>query len=190
MLRHISHLEPWGGFVDVKSWPAIKNPCRLASKTVFLSSVTDAWQPCEAKFLKTRALLESLVNSGCKLRILTKSDLILRDLDLIKRFPDVRVSWSINALDPETQAKLDKGAPAERRLEAMRRFHEAGVKTGCFIAPAMLGITDVAAIRARCAPFCDEIWRDGLNLRWDNRGRLMNLIRREFPDLMPLYRIL
>ena len=57
------------------------------------------YAPHEAKYKRTRAILEQMQGSGCKISISTKSDLILRDLDLIKTFPGARVSWSINTLD-------------------------------------------------------------------------------------------
>ena len=64
----------------------------------FFSSVTDPYQPHEAKYKRTRMILEQLQGTGIRLSISTKSDLILRDLDLIKTFPGSRVSWSINTL--------------------------------------------------------------------------------------------
>ena len=92
MKRFANHPEPWGDFVDVKVWPDIKNPGKYAGKEAFLGSVTDCYQPCEAKYKRTRALLEQLQGSGISISIATKSDLVLRDLDLIKTFPNARVS--------------------------------------------------------------------------------------------------
>ena len=83
MKRFTNHLEPWGTFIDVKRWPPIRRTGRYAGKEAFLGSVTDCYQPCEAKFRRTRALLEELQGSGIRLSIATKSDLVLRDLDLI-----------------------------------------------------------------------------------------------------------
>lgn len=60
--------------------------------------------------------------------IATKSDLILRDLDLIKTFPDARVSWSVNTLDEDFKNDMDEAVSIERRLAAMKVFHNAGVR--------------------------------------------------------------
>ena len=101
MKRFTNHPEPWGEFIDVKMWPEIKKPEKYADKEAFLGSVTDCYQPCEAKYKRTRALLEQLQGSGISISIATKSDLVLRDIDLIKTFPNARVSWSINTLDED-----------------------------------------------------------------------------------------
>ena len=78
MKRFTNHSEEWGTFVDVKEWPTIKNPGKYSGKEIFLSSVTDPYQPLEEKYLRTRKLLEELQGSGAKISIATKSDLILR----------------------------------------------------------------------------------------------------------------
>ncbi len=80
MKRFTGHTEPWGEFLDVKYWPEIKNPARLAGKELFFGSVTDPYLPQEAEYGRTRALLEQLQGSGIKISIATKSDLVLRDL--------------------------------------------------------------------------------------------------------------
>lgn len=135
MKRFTNHPEPWGSFVDVKYWPEIKNPKKYAGKEAFIGSVTDPYQPCEEKYGRTRALLEQLQGSGISISIATRSDLVLRDLDLIKTFPNARVSWSINTLDEDFRKAMDHGASIERRLAAMKAFYEAGVQTTCFISP-------------------------------------------------------
>ena len=90
MKRFTNHPEPWGEFIDVKFWPEIKHPERYAGKELFLCYVTDPYQPLEETACRTRAILEQMQGSGCSLSIATK-----RDLDLIKTFPNARVSWSI-----------------------------------------------------------------------------------------------
>ena len=133
MKRFTGHTEEWGEFLDVKSWEPISRPEKYAGKEIFIGSVTDPYQPAEKAFRRTRAALEQLAGSGAKLSIATKSDLVLRDLELIKSFPDARVSWSINTLDEAFRADMDNAAPIERRLAAMKAFHDAGVRTTCFI---------------------------------------------------------
>ena len=60
---------------------------------------------------RTRGLLEQLAGSGARISIATKSDLVLRDLDLIKTFPDARVSWSVNTLDEGFKHDMDNAMP-------------------------------------------------------------------------------
>ena len=188
MKRFANHPEPWGDFVDVKVWPDIKNPGKYAGKEAFLGSVTDCYQPCEAKYKRTRALLEQLQGSGISISIATKSDLVLRDLDLIKTFPNARVSWSINTLDEDFRREMDRGMSIERRLEAMRQFYEAGVQTTCFISPIFPGITDVEAIIRRAKGQCNLVWLENLNLRGDYRARILDWVHVHHPELDGLYR--
>ncbi len=188
MKRFTNHSEEWGTFVDVKEWPEIKNPKKYSGKEIFLSSVTDPYQPLEAKFLRTRKLLEELQGSGARISIATKSDLILRDLDLLKNFPDVRVSFSINTLDEKFRADMDKAVSIERRLNAMKTLHDAKIRTTCFISPIFPGISDVKAIIERAKDFCNLIWLENLNLRGDYKARILNYIHENHPELDALYR--
>ena len=149
MKRFTNHPEPWGTFLDVKHWPEIRRPERYAGKELFIGSVTDPYLPQEEVFRRTRVLLEQLTGSGAKISIATKSDLVLRDLDLIKTFPDARVSWSVNTLDEGFKNEMDNAVSIERRLAAMKAFHIAGIRTTCFVSPIFPGITDVKAIIAR-----------------------------------------
>ena len=188
MKRFSDHPEPWGDFVDVKMWPDIKNVGKYAGKEAFLGSVTDCYQPCEAKCRRTRTLLEQLKGSGISISIATKSDLVLRDLDLIRTFPNARVSWSINTLDEDFRSAMDRGVSIERRLEAMRKFYEAGIDTTCFISPIFPGITDVEAIIERAKGQCNLVWLENLNLRGDYKGRILTWMHENHPELDDLYR--
>ena len=132
-------------------------------------------------------LLEQLQGSGISVSISTKSDLILRDLDLIKTFPNARVSFSINTLDEDLRKEMDRGVSIERRLEAMRQFYEAGVQTTCFISPIFPGITDVKAIIERAKKQCNLVWLENLNLRGDYRVRILEWIHENHPELDELY---
>lgn len=187
MKRFTGHTEDWGTFLDVKIWPEIKNPGKYAGKELFIGSVTDPYLPQEETFQRTRSLLMQLKGSGAKLSIATKSDLILRDLDLIKTFPDARVSWSINTLDETFRQDMDVAVSIERRLSAMETFHRAGIRTTCFISPVFPGITDVEAIIQRAREHCNLIWLENLNLRGSYKPAIMNYIKEKYPRLFPLY---
>ena len=77
MKRFTGHTEPWGTFLDVKYWPAIKNPRKYAGQRVVIGSVTDGYLPQEAQFQNTRKLLEQLRGSEAEILICTKSDLVI-----------------------------------------------------------------------------------------------------------------
>jgi radical SAM mobile pair protein B len=187
MKRFTNHSEPWGTFLDVKYWPKIKNPQKYTGKQLFIGSVTDPYNPQEELFGRTRALLEELQGSGVYISIATKSDLVLRDLELIKTFPNARVSWSINTLDEHFRKDMDEAVSIDRRLAAMKVFHEAGVRTTCFISPIFPGITDVPAIVNKVKDQCNLIWLENLNLRGSYKTVILDYIQQTRPELMPLY---
>ncbi|MEE8716765.1 MAG: radical SAM protein [Coriobacteriales bacterium] len=187
MRRFTDHPEPWGGFVDVKRWPPIASPRRYAGKGLFVGSVCDPYMPEEARYLRTRALLEQLRGSGARLSIQTKSDLVLRDLDLIREFPDARVGFSINTLDEDFRREMDHAVSIGRRVEAMCAFHDAGVRTTCFVSPIFPGITDVPAIVRLVRDHCNLIWLENLNLRGDYKARILRWVHERHPELDGLY---
>ena len=187
MKRFTGHPEPWGTFLDVKQWPRIRDPSKYDGKEIFIGSVTDPYLPQESEHGRTRALLEQLQGSGARISIATKSDLVLRDIDLISSFPDARVSWSINTLDESFRTDMDRAVSIERRLEAMKKFHEAGVRTTCFISPIFPGITDPMSIILRAKDICNLVWLENLNLRGSFKADIMAYISEKHPDLVPLY---
>lgn len=188
MKRFTNHTEPWGKFLDVKNWPPIHNQKRYKGETIIVGSVTDAYHPLEEKYRRTRLFLEQMQESEANLIITTKSDLVLRDLELIKTFPKPMVSWSINTLDEDFRADMDKASTIEQRIAAMKIFHDAGIRTTCFISPIFPGITDVVAIIERIKEQCDYIWLENLNLRGDYKSVILDYIGNRYPALVPLYK--
>lgn len=188
MKRFTGHTEPWGTFLDVKYWERIKNPKKYDGQTMIVGSVTDAYNPQEAQFCRTRAFLEEMQGSKINLIITTKSDLVVRDLDLIRTFPSPLISWSINTLNEAFKDDMDKAVSIERRIAAMKRCHEEGIRTTCFISPIFPEITEVFGIIEKIKDFCDYIWLENLNLRGNFKADIMNYIAENYPDLLPLYR--
>lgn len=187
MKRFTGHTEPWGTFLDIKHWPAIKNPRKYKGQRVVIGSVTDGYLPQEKQVRNTRRILEQFKNSGAKILICTKSDLVLRDIDLLKEMGKVTVSWSINTLDEKFQADMDHAASISRRLEAMKQVYEAGIRTVCFIAPVFPGITDFEKIFERVKDQCDLVWLENLNLRGGFKQEILDYIQKCYPHLVPLY---
>ena len=190
MKRFTGHTEPWGTFLDVKHWPVIKNPQKYKGQRVVIGSVTDGYLPQEAQFRNTRKLLEQLKNSGAELLICTKSDLILRDLDLLKEMGKVTVSWSINTLEEAFQSDMDNAVSVERRLDAMKQVYDAGIRTVCFISPVFPGITDFEAIFHRVKEQCDLVWLENLNLRGAFKQEILDYIKSKYPQLATLYHVI
>ena len=170
MKRFTGHKEEWGTFLDVKHWPEIKNPKKYAGQRVVIGSVTDGYNPQEERFGNTRKLLEQLVGSDADILICTKSDLVVRDVDLLKKLGKVTVSWSINTLD-----------------ERFKKVYDAGIRTVCFVSPVFPGITDFEAIFERVKDQCDLFWLENLNLRGGFKKTIMDYIAEKYSDLIPLY---
>ena len=187
MKRFTGHTEPWGTFLDVKHWPAIKNSQKYQGQRIVIGSVTDGYLPQEEQFRNTRRLLEQLKDSGAELLICTKSDLVLRDIDLLKEMGKVTVSWSINTLDEDFKNDMDNAVSIKRRLDAMKQIYDAGIRTVCFIAPVFPGITDFEAIFHRTRNQCDLVWLENLNLRGGFKKEILDYIQKKYTNLYPLY---
>ena len=187
MKRFTGHTEPWGSFLDIKSWEPIKNPHLYEGKRVVIGSVTDGYNPYEKYFRRTRKVLEELQGSSAEIMICTKSDLVLRDIELLKKFPKATVSWSINTLNENFRTDMDKASTIASRIEAMRQVYESGIRTVCFISPIFPGITDVKAIIEQVKDFCDLVWLENLNLRGGFKHNIMEYSGKAYPALLPLY---
>ena len=187
MKRFTGHTEEWGTFLDVKHWPEIKNAEKYAGQRVVIGSVTDGYNPQEEKFGNTRKLLEQLRGSGADILICTKSDLVVRDIDLIKELGQVTVSWSINTLDEGFKNDMDSAVSIERRIAAMKKVYNAGIRTVCFVSPVFPGITDFEAIFERVKDQCDLFWLENLNLRGGFKKTIMDYIADRHSELIPLY---
>ena len=187
MKRFSGHDEPWGQFVDVKRWKPLKNARKHDGQQVFVGSVCDPYMPEEAEYGRTRALLEELVGSGMEVSIQTKSDLVLRDIDLISQLPGARVGFSINTLDEGFRSDMDAAVPLARRLAAMKELHNADIRTTCFISPIFPGITDAPAIIEAARDRCNLVWLENLNLRGGYKADILGYIAEKRPELVPLY---
>ncbi len=190
MKRFTGHTEEWGTFLDVKTWPAIKDPKKYAGQKVIIGTVTDGYLPQEEIYGRTRTVLQELKNSGADILICTKSDLVLRDLDLLKEINQknrLTVSWSVNTLDEQFCEDMDDAVSIERRLAAMKQVYDAGIRTVCFVSPVFPGITDIEAIIERAKDQCDLVWLENLNLRGGFKKTILDYIAEKYPDLVPLY---
>ena len=193
MKRFTGHTEDWGTFMDVKDWPVIANPKKYAGQKIIIGTVTDGYNPLEERYRKTRQLLTELKDSGADILICTKSDLVLRDMDLlmeINRKNRLTVSWSVNTLDEEFKNDMDAAVSIERRLAAMKQVYDAGIRTVCFISPVFPGLTDIEAIFHRAKDQCDLIWLENLNLRGGFKADIMKYIAEKHPELFPLYEMI
>ena len=187
MKRFTGHTETWGRFLDAKTWPPITDPKKYNGTEMFVGSVTDPYNPLERKYERTKAFLTQMQGSNCQITLCTKSDLVLRDIPLLKTLHNPRVAISINTLDESFRADMDKAVTIQRRLAAMKRLHDEGIRTICFISPIFPGITDVPAIISAVKNQCNYIWLENLNLRGSFRTDIMQYIADKHPELKELY---
>jgi len=126
----------WGSYVDVKVNAAsvLHRELRHAKKmVVFISSASDPYQPVEAKYKITRKALGVLLKEDFPVLLLTRSPLILRDLDLLKRFSWLRVGFSITTVPTKF---YEPGVPSlETRLDTLRKLSDNGITTWVSMAP-------------------------------------------------------
>lgn len=188
MKRFTGHEEPWGSFLDVKHYESCKLPRALAGKTVLLSSVTDPYNPYEAKYHKSREILDLLRRTVAHVEILSKSDLMVRDLDLLTQMPDLSVGISMNTLDDSFRKMIEPGAPSvQRRLDALKALHDAGIKTYLFISPIFPYITDIRALADATKGTTDQICFENLNLRGAAKAEILGLIAEAYPQYLEGY---
>jgi len=114
MKRFSNHSENWGEFIDIKTFDKIRIPKNIENKYVFISSVTDPYNHFEKKYERTKQVLEILINTDCNIGILTKSDLVLRDLDIFKCFRNIEVGISINTTDDNFRKIIEPKAAGNR----------------------------------------------------------------------------
>lgn len=187
MKRFTKHEEQWGTFIDIKHCSKPINKNKLKDKTVFLSSVTDCYNPFEEKYCITRGILQQLLDVDCVLNISTKSALILRDIDLLKQFKNLTVSMSINTLDENFKNDMDNASSISDRLRTLKNLHENGIYTVLFMSPIFPQITNFREIIECSYSFIDEYWFENLNLRGQYKTTILSYIAEKYPQYMKLY---
>ena len=187
MKRFTGHTEEWGTFIDVKQCKKPISLKKLQNKSVFLSSVTDCYNCFEEKYQITRKILKQLVNAECSIGISTKSKLILRDIDILKKCKNLKVSMSINTLDENFKNDMDNASSISDRLYALNTLHSHGIYTVLFMSPIFPYITDFKAIIEKTHNYIDEYWFENLNLRGSYKQRILNYIKTKYPDLYDKY---
>lgn len=155
-------------------------PERLAKElpavdgTIGLGTVTDPYQYAEKRFRLTQMCLEILADRGRRVHIHTKSDLILRDLDLLGRM-DVRVGITITNIDDRISRMTEPGAPLPKaRLEALSQLVSAGIDCYALIAPVMSTLEgkEEQLLDAIAETGASTVYHDPLNLRSVDTSRL------------------
>lgn len=196
MQRFHPHEEPWGQFVDVKTNAVEvleKQARRMPPGSVFMSSACDGWQPLEETWRLTRECCRILLEHGFRVNALTKSALILRDLDIFAK-GGARVGVTVTTPDERLAAVWEPGAgTVAERFNVLAQAREAGIETSIMFGPLLPFLSDneasLDALFEQAARHqVGVIWVDTLNPRpkvWESARATL---RTHFPELEERYR--
>jgi DNA repair photolyase len=167
-------------------------------EAIAIGTATDPYQPAERLFRVTRGVLEVLAEAkGLRVGITTKSPLITRDIDLLRRIASRSKLWvhlSLITLDRDLARRIEPRAPTpEARLRALKRLRDAGIDTGINVMPVLPGLTDrpadlAALVRRVAEAGATHINCCALRLRVTARRRYLPFLAQEFPHLADRYR--
>lgn len=194
--------EVWGSYLDVKiNAPELlkielkKLEKKLGGKnfgTIFFSSVTDPYVGLEVKYQLTRKCLEVLADFGYQgeIAIQTKSPLVTNDIEILKRLKHVSVGFTVTTLDDKISRFIETKAPSvSLRIKALKKLHDAGIKTYAFIGPLLPYFT---AREDKINELLDqlqaagvkEVWFEHINLSPKIKARLYQYLKKESPKLI------
>jgi DNA repair photolyase len=165
---------------------------------IAIGTATDPYQPAEQRYEVTRAILEEFArHSGLELGIVTKSNLILRDAEILRRVAAnnrLFVNLTVTTVDGNLARKLEPRAPRpDLRLEAVRQLNLAGVDAGVICAPVLPGITDgpahlEALVKAARDAGAKYVFANPLFLKPCSAAVFLPFLEEQFPALVELYR--
>ena len=171
----------WGDWVEIKTNAPdlVKN--KFVPGWVFMSSVSDAYQPLEKDLKLTRSILENL-DKSTKLSILTKSDLLLRDIDLFKKFKNIEVGLTINTFEGDEKKLFEPNSPSNgERIKALKILKENGIKNYAFVSPLIPGLINIEKLIINTKDFVDYYWFEVLNLGGAGK-EFSEMLRHKYPE--------
>lgn len=174
----------WGEWVEIKRNALSlleREASGLSGKSIYMSSVTDPYQPVERKLGLVRSLLEVMATVDPTLVVQTRGTLVTRDIDLFQRFSNVRVNMTVTTDSQEVQRAFEPGCPTtSRRLEAIRVVQAAGVDSAITLTP-LLPLED--PVRFADALLDTGVERFVVQPFHFNKGRFVRGTREEAVDL-------
>jgi len=195
-------VDNWGNYVYAKINAVSVFEAELArvrrdgrAPSILLSSVTDPYQGVEKKYRLTRGILEALAREPYPgvVSILTKSPMVLRDVDLLRQLPRAEVGLTVTTTDDRLSRFLEVRAPlASRRLRTLAELHAAGIQTYAFLGPLLPRFRyDPGALDAAFAGIAQtgvsSVFVEHINLRPYIKRRLLHALKPEPPDVQQVY---
>jgi DNA repair photolyase len=153
-------VEDWGRWFTAKKNAADlarRQAHKVAGQAVYLSSVTDPYQPVERSLMLTRGILEALLPYQPRLVVQTRGPLVARDIDLLHEFRSLRVNFSIPTDSERVRVAFEpKAPPLEKRWDALHALRAEGIPVGVCVTPT-LPIEDVDGFAKRLADFRPDV---------------------------------
>jgi len=170
MKRFTDHKEEWGKFVDVKVNAASLLQREIKKKRpgiVWISGVCDPYQPLEKEYELTKRCLEILLKRGWPVTVQTKSPLVFRDVESLRKSEQVEVGLTITTADDSIMKIFEPNSPPFRqRIETLGKLHSAGVKTFAMIAPLL---PKTEGLATQLSGKVDYVLIDKMNYNYANR---------------------
>lgn len=189
------HREPWGRYTDIKiNAPLLlkKELTRSRPGRIMMSSVTDPYNQLENKYRLTRQILEILLDYQWPLSILTKSSLIIRDIDLLKEFKNCEIGFSFMSLDDKVIRDFEPHTSlAGDRLRAINQLTDNGLSVYAFVAPILPYLSQVSDIfRQLSQTKLNLVYCDGFNYRTGSReASVVSIVKNKYPELWPKFKL-
>jgi len=170
----------WGDWVEAKMNAPELVKGKHVDGLVYMSSISDPYQPIEKELKLTRKVLENL-DRNTNLSIQTKSDLVLRDLDILKEFKNVEVGFTINSFSKEQKEIFEPAASSnEARAKALGILKDNGIRTFAFVSPIIPGLIDLRSVIKETKTLVDYYWFEYLNIRGAG-SEFMRILKEHFP---------
>lgn len=181
----------YGNFVDIKinALDLLEEELKINKPaSVVLGASTEIYQPVEKKYKTTRGILKLLNKFNVKIYLLTKSDLILRDLDIID-FNTTRIFYTINSTDDRVFQVFENNTPSyKQRINVIRKLKEKNIKVILHIGPVLPGITDYRTIINDTIDYVKSYEFENLNLNSVCKDLFLEKIKLNFLELFKNYK--
>jgi DNA repair photolyase len=170
-----------------------------SGEEIAIGTATDPYQPAERRYEVTRSILEEFArHQGFELGIVTKSNLVLRDIDVLQRVAQnnrLSVNVTVTTLNADLARVLEPRAPRpDLRMDAVRQLNQLGIHAGVICAPVLPGITDAARdlealVRSTAEAGGRHIFANPLFLKPCSAAVFLPFLEKEFPHLAESYRL-
>lgn len=169
----------WGTWVEAKENAPELVRGKYVKGWVWMSSVSDPYQPIEKELKLTRSVLANM-DKRIKLAIQSKSDLILRDIDLFKKFKDIEISLTVNSFEGKIKKLFEPFSSTHKeRVNALKILKRKNLRTYAFISPIIPELVNVKKCIGETKNFVDYYWFEFLNLRASGE-EFINVLKTKF----------